>query len=154
MRDSLKTVCVSCEIAQDAAANLQAQTFMVNAVPSCQHAFCRDCGKLLVALVYLLYSILYIIYYILYIIYYILYMLLYFLFIVRKKFARVRQFGCPACNTIVKQSTLTNKTADETEVERDAKIRKRLSIAVDIAGMPSLVFLDGEDYRCRSFYHG
>lgn len=41
--------CVICNVAQDAAGNLQAQTFLVNAVPNCQHAFCRECGMYLLA---------------------------------------------------------------------------------------------------------
>ena len=59
------------------------------------------------------------------------------IFIVNKKFLRLRQFNCPVCNAIVKQLTLTDKTADETEVERDTKIRKRLKA---IFNKPEIMF--------------
>lgn len=43
-----------------------------------------------------------------------------------RKFSRLRQFACPVCDSIVRQSALTDKSAEEAEAERDAKIRKKI----------------------------
>jgi hypothetical protein len=47
-------------------------------------------------------------------------------YLVEKQLLRRPHFPCPVCKAVVKRGALSNKTADETEVERDAKIRKRL----------------------------
>jgi hypothetical protein len=37
-----------------------------------------------------------------------------------------RQFSCPLCGSIVKRNTLTEKSLDELEVQKDFRIRKRV----------------------------
>ena len=45
---------------------------------------------------------------------------------VEREFARKRQFSCPVCLTIVKRNTLSEKSLDEIEVDKDAQIRRKI----------------------------
>lgn len=44
----------------------------------------------------------------------------------KRQLGSKKQFTCPICGSIVKQSTLTKSSLDEIEVQTDAKVRKRL----------------------------
>lgn len=44
----------------------------------------------------------------------------------KRQLGTKKQFSCPVCGAVVKQSTLTESSLDEIEVQTDAKVRKRL----------------------------
>ena len=45
---------------------------------------------------------------------------------VNRQFAKKRQFACPICGSIVKSTTLSERSLEELEVLKDVKVRRRI----------------------------